>query len=176
MTEQKKVAIVFGYGLAVADVFTERLVGTGYSVAIVARNEARLRESAAKYGPGVEAFPFDLSESAEIPGLLERITAQLGPIDLVLYNATIALPSYTQPVVAVQKAIAVNITSVHVTFGWLLPHFQARGSGTFLLSGGGFAENGAWSVGVGFQFGAPSKAYYKNFAQVVLMCLAIFHV
>ena len=39
------------------------------------------------------------------------------------------------------------------------------GKGTFLLSEGGLADNGAWSVGFGFQFGAAQKSYNKNFAQ-----------
>jgi hypothetical protein len=33
------------------------------------------------------------------------------------------------------------------------------------LTGGGFAENGAWSVGFNAQFGAAAKSYFKNFSQ-----------
>ena len=36
----------------------------------------------------------------------------------------------------------VNIASMHVVFGALLPHWKAAGRGTFLLSGGGLADNG----------------------------------
>ena len=50
-------------------------------------------------------------------------------------------------------------------YNTLYPTYKARGSGAFLLTGGGFAYNGAWSVGLNFQFGAAAKAYYRNFAQ-----------
>merc|ERR1711998_360043 len=40
--------------------------------------------------------------------------------------------------------------------------------GCFLLSGGGYSDNGAYSVGGGHQFGSPVKAYFKNFAEAAL--------
>ncbi len=165
----KKVAVILGYGLAVADVATQRLVELNYSVALVARNESRLREAEAKYGSSVTGFPFDLSQSDKVPELLNDIASKLGPIDVLLYNSTTlgGGDPYIKSPAEIAAGINVNIVSLHTAFATLLPLWKERGSGTLVLTGGGFAENGAWSIGVGMQFGAPTKAYFKNFAQVI---------
>ncbi len=59
-----------------------------------------------------------------------------------------------------------NHTSAQVALFHLQPKFAARGGGVFLLTGGGLSRNGAWSVGMGLQFGAPVKSY------VVPACMA----
>ena len=39
---------------------------------------------------------------------------------------------------------------------------SSNGGGVFLMSGGGFANNGAYSVPFGAQFGATQKAFMKK--------------
>jgi short-subunit dehydrogenase len=71
----------------------------------------------------------------------------------------------TASVEELQAAININITSVHAAFYAALPAWLSAGKGNFLLTGGGLSANGAYSVGLGLQFGSPTKSYFKNFAQ-----------
>ena len=90
--------------------------------------------------------------------MLGDIAAALGPIDVVVYNATTPRLDPSASLAELQAAVNINITSVHVAFYTMLPLWKAAGKGTFLLTGGGLANNGAWSVGMGMQFGSPTKA------------------
>ena len=64
-----------------------------------------------------------------------------------------------------QAAVNINIASMHAAFHGALPAWLSAGKGNFLLTGGGLSANGAYSVGLGLQFGSPTKSYFKNFAQ-----------
>jgi len=163
-----KVAVILGYGQAVGETILDSFTERGYHVAIVARNKNRLDETSAAYkakGRTVKGFVGDLAKPKEVPALLQKIAAEFGPIDVAIYNATQGVVPYEAPIDEIESGIAINITSLHVAFNSLLPSWKAAKKGTFLLTGGGFGNNGAWSVGYGYQFAASTKAYFKNFAE-----------
>ena len=91
-----------------------------------------------------------------------------GEITLAVYNATSFSVDYEAKVDDVQAGVDISITSPNVAFRALLPGWKKSGKGAFFLSGGGYANNGAWSVGLGHQFGSPVKSYFKNFAEAGL--------
>jgi len=163
-----KVAVIFGYGPGISDAVLSRFASSkGYKVAVTARNAERLQSACDKWaaqGVVVKAYPVDLSKPEQVPALLGQVAADLGPIDVVIYNAATSA-AYDATPEQIVAATNVNIVSMHQAYNTLLPLYKARGSGAFLLTGGGFAYNGAWSVGLGFQMGAAAKAYYINFAQ-----------
>ena len=88
-----------------------------------------------------------------------------------VYNATVPRMDPASPLTDVTAAVHINITSLHAAFYALLPGWRAGGRGTLLLTGGGLAGNGAWSVGMGMQFGAPVKAYVWEVSLVLRVCL-----
>ena len=170
-----KVSVIIGFGLGAGEALLDRFLHAGYDVAIVSRTQSKLDTVAARYvsnGHNVKGYACDLSKPEDVPALLERIAAEMGPINVAIYNATIAVVSYTAPLAEIEAAVATNITSLHVAFNHLLPRWQESGGGTFLLSGGGLAANGAYSVGFNFQFGAAAKSYFKNFAESALATFA----
>lgn len=159
--------VIIGYGLAVGDVILEKFASNGWDVALVARRLEVLEAKAAEWAGRalVKAFAGDLSQPETIAPLINRIHAELGSIDLIIYNATtIGLP-YDAPIEKLISNVHINITSLHVAFNAALPLFKAAGKGAFFTSGGGFGVNGAWGVPYGAQFGAAAKAYFRNFAQ-----------
>ena len=55
------------------------------------------------------------------------------------------------------------MTPLWSSFGAVLAEWtSSNGGGVFLMSGGGFANNGAYSVPFGAQFGATQKAFMKK--------------
>ena len=84
-TESRKVAIVTGasrgIGAAIATAFVER----GATVALVARGAEALDELAGRLGG--TAPPADLTDSGVVAGLLDRVEAEAGPVDVLVNNA-----------------------------------------------------------------------------------------
>jgi len=161
------VCVILGYGPGVSDAVLDAFVNSGkFKLALVARSLPRLEAAAAKHAgrAEVKVFTADFSVPAQVVTVLADIQASLGAIDVCIYNAAATAPFDATPE-QLAAAINVNVVSMHSAYNTLLPQFKARGAGVFLLTGGGFALNGAWSVGLGFQLGAAAKAYFRNFAQ-----------
>lgn len=83
-----KTAFVCGGGRGIGKAIALGLAAAGADVAVAARTEGQLTAAAAEIGAlGVRslAVPLDVSRVADIPPAVARVTAQLGPID-ILYN------------------------------------------------------------------------------------------
>ena len=147
-----------------ADVVLKGMTEAGLNVAIVSRTQSKLDAVAAKHPGNVKGFGFDLSNTAGMKALLESIAADMGPIKVIYYNAVkFALP-YNAPAEDVISGVNINFASLWASFGAVIDSWESSG-GVFLMSGGGLAANGAYSVGFGAQFGAIQKSIMKNFVE-----------
>ena len=117
-------------GLAVA----RQLVAEGARVALVARDEGRLRAAAEHLGDGVLAVPADTTDDASVRAAVDEVVAVWGGVD-VLVNAA------AEPSVAAPPALA-DLTDAEVhrdldtkVLGYLrcaravAPHMTAQGAG-----------------------------------------------
>ena len=85
-----KRALVTGAGRGIGAGIAAGLAEAGAAVALVARDESQLRTVAAAIGGGAAALPADVSETAALPGLVDRAEAALGGgIDVVVHGAGI---------------------------------------------------------------------------------------
>src|ERR1700755_234792 len=82
----RKRALVTGVGPGTGTSIVRRFVEGGYDVAMIARNEERLRELGAKIGH-TQAFPVDVTDTARFDETLDRILADFGPPEIVIHNA-----------------------------------------------------------------------------------------
>jgi NADP-dependent 3-hydroxy acid dehydrogenase YdfG len=83
-----KTIAVLGAGTGLGRSVARRFGQEGYRVALVARTTSRLDALVTELqGEGIEAawFATDLGERQELPGLLEKITARFGRLDVVEY-------------------------------------------------------------------------------------------
>ncbi|MCG8504310.1 MAG: SDR family NAD(P)-dependent oxidoreductase, partial [Sphingomonadales bacterium] len=81
-----KVAVIVGVGPGNGAAFARRFTAEGYAVALLARDEARLVEFEKEIS-GSKAYACDVTEPAEIKAVFAAITADLGPVDMLVYNA-----------------------------------------------------------------------------------------
>jgi NAD(P)-dependent dehydrogenase (short-subunit alcohol dehydrogenase family) len=78
-----------GIGLGIA----RALAARGFRLAIASLpqpGDAAVRAALAELGPTARYFRHDLSDLAAIPGLLDAIEADLGPVDALIQNAGVA--------------------------------------------------------------------------------------
>jgi len=103
------------------------------SLALVARNEARLEEvssQAMKLGAKeVKIYPTDLSQTDVLSGLAEKITSDFGKIDVLINNAGIWQKMMQLDEIEASRIdpiIATNLSAVvHLTHS-ILPHLRTR--------------------------------------------------
>jgi NAD(P)-dependent dehydrogenase (short-subunit alcohol dehydrogenase family) len=129
-----------GLGLATA----ERFASEGFQIVLSARNDAKTRELAAPLkdrGYKTEVRTVDAGSPAQIAALVSKIESEFGGIDVLHFNvasmrkATLA----EQPRDTFNSDLAVNIGGAMVAAQAAAPKMMARGSGSILLTGGGYA-------------------------------------
>lgn len=123
-----------GIGLA----FASELAGRGHDLILVARNQARLEQTAAgltqRHGCQVETLTADLAVRADLEPIIARLTDPKRPVDVLVNNAGFGLnSSLLDPDVAIQEeAMAVMCTAVLILGGAAGRAMKARGQGTII--------------------------------------------
>jgi short-subunit dehydrogenase len=161
-------AIVTGASSGIGAVYADRLAARGYDLVLVARRGDRLHQIAAelkaRFSIGADVIVADLSESAGLAAVVDRISEDPF-VSLVVNNAGFsALKPLTEtPFDLIASMIALNITALTALSKAALARFQQRGSGTIVNigSGVGFAPL-AWVPVYG-----PTKAYVLQFTQIL---------
>jgi short-subunit dehydrogenase len=83
-----KVALVTGASSGIGLAVTEKLIGAGARVAMVARRRAMLDEHVARLGSDrAAAFPVDVTDLEGLTALPDRVVAQFGRLDILVNNA-----------------------------------------------------------------------------------------
>jgi short-subunit dehydrogenase len=129
-----------GMGLSTA----ERFAIEGFQVVLSARNAAKMQELADQLrakGHNVEARTVDAGDPSSVASLITDVEKQFGSIDVLHYNAASIRKATIeeQPRGTFVSDLAVNIGGALVAAQAVLPTMSERGSGTILLTGGGFA-------------------------------------
>jgi NAD(P)-dependent dehydrogenase (short-subunit alcohol dehydrogenase family) len=127
-----------GRGLAIA------LAEAGHSVAVAARDEAGLRETAAAAGEG-PVLVSDLSDVEICAALPARAAAALGgPAEIVVHVAGVArnAPIGELSLEDWDESMRVNVTSLFVMAGELLPSMKEAGWGRIISIGSLYSRFG----------------------------------
>jgi len=129
-----------GMGFATA----ERFAKEGFQVILSARNAAKTQELAHQLkakGYKAEARTVDAGDSSSVANLISEVEKQFGSIDVLHYNAASMRKAtlLEQPRDTFNKDLSVNIGGALVAAQAIAPKMSERGSGTILLTGGGFA-------------------------------------
>ena len=109
-----RVAVVTGASSGIGEATARRLAAQGAKVALLARREDRLKELAAALGPNTLPIAVDVTDAASVEAAVARVRAELGPVDLVVNNAGVMLPSPIEEGRAEewQRMIDLNVTAL----------------------------------------------------------------
>ncbi len=105
-----KVAVITGGNSGIGYAAAERLRAEGAHVVIVGRREDKVAEATKRLGDDVVGLTADVSDNAQLDGLVEQLKTKHDRIDLLFANAGVA---FFAPVDAVDEAFFDNITNIN---------------------------------------------------------------
>jgi NAD(P)-dependent dehydrogenase (short-subunit alcohol dehydrogenase family) len=135
-TVSGKAVLVTGASYGVGEATARLLAAVGATVLVTARSADRLEHLVASINAGggrAVAYPADLTDEAAVTALAERITAEHGPLDILVSNAGKSLRrslhhQYDRPH-DFQRTIDINyLGPIRLLLG-VLPAMRAQGSG-----------------------------------------------
>lgn len=133
-----KVALVTGGGRGIGRDITRCLAQAGADVVIASRKQAQLEAAAAELAglPGrVIPMACHVGREEELAGLVDRIEADVGPIDVLVNNAATNIgqgPSLQTNVDMLDKMIDVNVKAAFRLVHRVVPGMIERGGGSVL--------------------------------------------
>ncbi len=131
-----------GLGMAVA----RRFADGGYRVTLVARSTDGLRDlasSLADTGARIDTIAADASDPEGLRARMAQLYKEQGAPGLIIYNAVIGAPDnlLSSSVEHLQTAYAVDVIGAIVVTQVASAAMRAAGSGTIIVTGGGFADH-----------------------------------
>ncbi|MEV4949741.1 2,3-dihydro-2,3-dihydroxybenzoate dehydrogenase [Streptomyces sp. NPDC053755] len=134
---QDKIALVTGAAGGIGAAVVHALADRGVTVAAVDRDETTLKQRVAAYtaeGLAVEAFPADVTDSAQVNALVDEVERRLGPIDYLVNSAGVLrlgpVRTFTDEDWA--ATFAVNATGVFQVSRAVVDRMIPRGSGALV--------------------------------------------
>jgi NAD(P)-dependent dehydrogenase (short-subunit alcohol dehydrogenase family) len=147
-----RTALIVGTGPGISASLARQLSALGLEVGVAARDVEKLQPLAAE--TGALAFAVDARDPSAVARLFDDVTARLGEIDVVVYNAGVRAhgPLAELDPAAVASAIAVNAYGGFLVTQQAAKRMTPRGSGAILLTGAtasvkGFAHSAAFAMG-----------------------------
>jgi short-subunit dehydrogenase len=131
-----------GLGMAVA----RRFAKGGYRVTLVARSTdglGHLVDGLADTGADIDTIPADASVPEGLGARMAELYGEPGAPGLIIYNAVMGAPDQllSSSVEHLQTAYAVDVIGAIVVTQVAAPAMRAAGSGTIIVTGGGFADH-----------------------------------
>jgi NAD(P)-dependent dehydrogenase (short-subunit alcohol dehydrogenase family) len=158
----ERVCVVTGVGPGTGAALVRRFAASGYRVAMLARDAARLEKLAAEV-PGAAAFTVDVGDLDALRGALARVRERLGAPSVLLHNAVAGGFGTFESVTpeALERRFRVNVTSLLVLAQELAPAMVAAGQGAIVVTG----NTSAWRGKPAFAGFAPTKAAQRVLAE-----------
>lgn len=134
-------AVVIGAGPGIGQAVARRFAREGLPIALIARSDETLAaaaEAVAPTGVPVVTAAADSTDENALREALDRAAGELGPPDVVVYNAAVIqadVPGELS-VRAHLDAWAVNVVGALTAAAHIAPGMAQRGGGSFLITGG----------------------------------------
>ncbi|UCH53257.1 MAG: SDR family NAD(P)-dependent oxidoreductase [Pseudomonadota bacterium] len=158
----KPTCVVVGVGPGNGAAFARRFGREGFRVALLARNLDYLQTLAAEI-PDSRAYAYDVADTASAPQIFRQIKADLGPVEVLIYNAGAGkfAPIDNASPQDFESAWRVNALGCAVACQQVIPDMRAAKRGHIVIIGAtASVKSGAHSAPF-----ASAKAAQRGLAQ-----------
>ncbi len=161
-----QVAVITGASSGMGYALAQELARQGCRVGLLARREeliAQLASTIRQQGGQARHACADVGNRAEVNAAIAELTADLGPIDLLIANAGMGIPTRVEPlnIPDIERLFQVNFFGVLYAIEAVLPAMLARGTGHLAA----VSSLGAYKGLAGQQGYSASKAALNNFME-----------
>lgn len=162
MPQDDPLCIVVGVGPGNGMAFSRLFSAKGYRVAMLARDRDRLNEYEADV-PSAKGIVADVSRPGELTEALRRIEDQMGPADVLIYNAGSGHWDSVEETSAedLEMSWRTNTLGLLTAAQAVIPDMKSKGRGTIIVIGAGAALRGRAKT-TAF---ASAKAAQRSLAQ-----------
>ncbi len=160
--EKAPVCAVVGVGPGNGEALARRFSADGYAVALLARRGELTARLAAEL-PRAKAYPCDVADAAAVSKAFEGIHADLGDVDVLVFNAGSGVWGTIEEVSAedFERAWRVNTLGLFLTARQAIPAMRRRGQGAIIVVGATASRRGV----AGTAAFAPAKMAQKGLAE-----------
>ena len=159
---KRPVCTIVGFGPGLGAAFARRFSRAGYDLALLSRSGAKLLPEDV---PDVTAISYacDAGDPTSVKATLARVTQELGPVEVLVYNADLALFGTIDEVSenAFELSWRTGVLGLYTAARLLGPEMSQRGSGTMIVAGATASLRGKPGTAVF----APTKAAQRILAQ-----------
>jgi len=141
-----KTIVVVGFGPGISAAVADKFGSSGFSVALVARNEERLAEGVRSLkAKGIEAAAFaaNAGDEASIRAAVKKASASLGPVTAIHWNAyggAEAGDFLTADAATLRSVFDVGVIGLVAAVQEALPDLKKSEQGAVLITNGAFGD------------------------------------
>lgn len=138
-----RTCVIIGVGPGNGAALARRFSADGYRLALIARSEATMASLSATL-PDVHSYPCDVADAEALMLTMKRIGNDLGPIDVLVYNAGKGVWGAAEEIDAArfEEAWRVNTLGAFVASRAVIEGMKARGSGAIIFIGATASRRG----------------------------------
>ena len=148
-----RIAVVTGAGSGVGQACVVELARRGFSIALLGRREAQLRETVELARPDADAngarllpIPCDVAKEDDVHRMVQSVRDELGVVSVIINSAGVNIASRALAELSIEDyrhVIDVNLTGAFLVIHAFLPEMRKRGRGTIvnIISDAGVMAN-----------------------------------
>lgn len=142
-----QVAVITGASSGIGWALSKQLAAEGCKVGLIARRRDKLEELAAEIrqaGGTAALATADVGDREQIHAAIAEVAGELGPIDLLIANAGIGMPTQLDPmnIDEIEQMFRINVLGVVYTLEAGLPDMLRRGKGHIVAISSAAAKKG----------------------------------
>lgn len=163
-TARAPVCLITGVGDGTGAALARRFAAGGYRVAMLARNQERLRQMSAEL-PDSRAWSCDIGDFQALARVLDEVREHMGCPDVLVHNAVAASFRTFEEVdwPELEHNFRVNTTALYFLARALVTDMRRQGKGAILVTG----NTSAWRGMPNYAAFAPTKAAQRILAQAL---------
>lgn len=160
-----RVCAVVGVGPGLGAAYARRFHNAGYAVALLARSTAATAPLAAELGGSVRAYACDVADEAAVNSTFTGIGADLGPVDVLIYNAGSGVWGTIETVSpdGFEQSWRINALGLFHVSRAVIPAMKSKAAGAIVITGATASRRGAPAT-TAF---APAKAAQRSLAEAM---------